>query len=274
MESIGFKIVYKNRSKISRFKSGGILVAIRKNVCVRWKLIRFDSDSILSVKVDKRSVGLDKELILSCVYIPPSHSRYGNEEHFGELDNFLLTYTNEDYEHVLCGGFNAHTLTFPDYYFTVSDDNLTTAEVNYNNLTDYDIPVDRANQDMTPDRNSYGRKLVDICKNNQVFIFNGRLGEDSGVGRHTTTYHTTIDYFLGSPSLMQLVENFKVLDFDPLLSDVHCGLHTQFSFIVGKVMKETCDHHIVSERVKPGKWKTEKKNVSILMKLLKTKLMN
>ena len=88
VDMINIDIVFKDRNKLSRFKSGGILMVIKKNVDFKWKPIMSDFDSLLSVKVDKRSIGLDKELVLSCVYIPPSHSRYGNEEHFDELDNF------------------------------------------------------------------------------------------------------------------------------------------------------------------------------------------
>ena len=103
--------------------------------------------------------------------------------------------------------------------------------------------------------------MVEICKNNQVFIFNGRLREDCGVGKSTTTYRTTIDYFLGSPSVMQLVETFKVLDFDPMLSDVHCGLHTKFIFkCLSKETNVMSDTQVVLECVKPGKWNTEKKS--------------
>ena len=70
--------------------------------------------------------------------------------------------------------------------------------------------------------------MVEICKNNEVFIFNGRLGEDCGIYKPNTTYHTTVDCFLGSQSIMQLVEILKVLEFDPMLADVHCGLHAKF----------------------------------------------
>ena len=102
---------------------------------------------------------------------------------------------------------------------------------------------------------------MEICKNNQEFIFNGRLGDDCGVGKSTTPYCTTIDYFLGSPSVMQLVETFKVLDFDPMVSDVHCGLHTKFIFkCLSKETNVKSDTQVVLECVKPGKWNTGKKS--------------
>ena len=98
--------------------------------------MRSEFDSSPSVKVDKRNTGLDKEVVLSCVYISPSHSRYGNEEHFDDLDNFLLTYTNDIYVDVLCGDFNAHTFTLLDFCSTVDDDDQVTAEIPYRNMSD------------------------------------------------------------------------------------------------------------------------------------------
>ena len=156
----------------------------------------------------------------------------------------------------MCGDFNVHTLTLSDFCYTYDDDDddQATVGVPYANLSDYDIPTGRANQDITSDRNSYGRKMVEICKNNQVFIFNGRLEEDCGVGKSTTTYRITIDYVLGSPSVMQLVETFKVLDYDPMLSDIHCGLYTKFIFkCQSKETNVRFDTQVVLECVKPGK---------------------
>ena len=63
MENHGFDIVYKNRSKLSRFESGGPLIAIKKDFSSKWKPMRSEFDYLLSVKIDKRSVCLDKEVV-------------------------------------------------------------------------------------------------------------------------------------------------------------------------------------------------------------------
>ena len=233
---------------ILSLKTEVVFIAVKKYFNFKWKQIRNDYECLLSIKINKEDVNLDKDLVLSCVYIPPSHSRYGSAEHFEELDDLLLTYTNDDYVHVVCGGFNAHTLTVSEIG-PVNVDGLMSAEMPYLSQ-DYDIPTQRYNQDLTPDRNSYGRKLIEFCKNNQMFIFNGRLGEDSGVGKPTTTYHTTIDYFIGSLQVMQHVEAFKVLDFDPMTSDIHCGLCTKLNF---NVLNDTSILSIISKSL----WKVE-----------------
>ena len=52
----------------------------------------------------------------------------------------------------------------------------------------------------------------------------------------------------------------KVLEFDPMLADVHCGLHAKFWFIClskGTIAKS--DTYVALGCAKPGKWDTEKK---------------
>ena len=52
-----------------------------------------------------------------------------------------------------------------------------------NVLDDFDIPRVRNSCDNIV--NTYGRKLLEFCKNNKMFILNGRLGNDR-VGKPTT----------------------------------------------------------------------------------------
>ncbi len=75
MEGNGFDIVFKNISKISRYKYGGLLFAVKKNASFNWKQIRNDYECLFSIKIDKEDVNLDNKLVLSCVCISPSHSR-------------------------------------------------------------------------------------------------------------------------------------------------------------------------------------------------------
>ena len=52
---------------------------------------------------------------------------------------------------------------------------------------------------------------------------------------------------------MQLVETFKVLDFDPMLSDVHCGLHAKFRFrCLSKKTIVKSDIQVALGGAKPG----------------------
>jgi hypothetical protein len=58
--------------------------------------------------------------------------------------------------------------------FSVSHDKL---------LHYYFISVGRINKDS--DKNHYGSRLLDLCKGNDLFIINGRIGNDKGIGKLT-----------------------------------------------------------------------------------------
>ena len=71
--------------------------------------------------------------------------------------------------------------------------------------------------------NNLGRKLLSFCKNNNVFICNGRTGKDKYTGTNTNVKgNTVIDYFICSPSVMCNIHDFYVHNFETVISDIHC----------------------------------------------------
>ena len=84
------------------------------------------------------------------------------------------------------------------------------------------FPPDRYNSDNTQTDN-YGRRLLEMCKSFNIYIAYGRLGSDKFLGGKTCKASIVVDYALLSPLLFILVNNFELLPFDPVLSDVHCG---------------------------------------------------
>ena len=130
------------------------------------------------------------------------------------------------------------------------------------------IPTERYSRD-TSRINGYGKKLLEICKYNLVCLFNGRVGEDAMVGKETTTFNTVVDYVIGSPILLTKVNVFYVMEFDPLFSDVHCGI--SFGIEKNRKCMEKCVHEegdqirsLGKEQyqpvIKPGKWDKLKVN--------------
>ena len=82
----------------------------------------------------------------------------------------------------------------------------------------------RASQDRQVNNNGY--KLLELCKNNNLFIANGRIGRDKLVGRHSFRNVSVIDYTIASASLFKLLANFEIVEVDSLFSDGHCMLCT------------------------------------------------
>ncbi|CAG2250298.1 unnamed protein product [Mytilus edulis] len=140
---------------------------------------------------------------------------------------------------ILLGDFNARTATMPD--FIVPDDTLfdildltDNQDVDtlknmysYNFLLDYNIPLQRSSEDKKS--NGFGSKLIDMCKRCSLYIANGRLFDDT-IGKTTCKNVSLIDYLIISPDLFNYITNFNVLDFDPMISDVHNRIHFTLSF--------------------------------------------
>ena len=124
----------------------------------------------------------------SSVYVPPSHSAYGRVEHFHEIESFLLQYSGEDFCHILCGDFNSHTSTSSDILAVPDVGEHVGFDEPLLILNELGIETVRTNEDLSNDRSTYGKKLLDLCKNHKIVIYNGRLGEDKGIGKATTTF--------------------------------------------------------------------------------------
>ena len=61
-----------------------------------------------------------------------------------------------------------------------------------------------------------------LCKSFDIHVVNGRCGADSYIDRKTCKISSVIDYVFMSSELFPSIHYFEVLEFDPLLSDIHC----------------------------------------------------
>jgi hypothetical protein len=96
-------------------------------------------------------------------------------------------------------------------------------------LNELNIDKNRKNVDKVKSRS--GNNLLDICKANNLFIVNGRIGDDkTESGKLTCKSSSVVDYCICTCSFLQFVYNFKVLDFCRLYSDVHSPTITNLKF--------------------------------------------
>ncbi len=75
---------------------------------------------------------------------------------------------------------------------------------------------------------------MDLCKSLDVHVANGRCGFDASVGKPTSTGGSILDYVILSPYLFPTITHFEVLDFDPMISDVHSAIVCEFAFQNGR----------------------------------------
>ena len=162
----------------------------------------------------------------------------------------LLDHDPSENDVLLWGDLNAHTLCkddLVDFDFNVHngldlDSDVIESLQTKQTLIDMGLITERYNSDTKIDNGGYGEALVELCRNHQLVIFNGRAGYDKFLGKATTTDNSVIDYVIGSPALLRKTQSFNVRNFDPLFSDKHCAI--QFSISRGQAMESpevSCD---------------------------------
>ena len=189
-----------------------------------------DSEYILWVKLDKSYAKSEQHIIFGVVYVPPTQSRFLNEDEFEIFQNEITDMCSK-YDYIyLAGDFNAQIANLSDY--TTADDFLgkhfdLDEELSpfYNQksaLEQLGIQVHRNSMDKK--KNNNGFKLLEICKNDNLFILNGRFGTDKNTGSYTFRESSVIDYVISSVQSLELLVNFEITALDRLYSDGHALL--------------------------------------------------
>ena len=193
-----------NKSNSSGRQSGGISFLFRNKFQGKITLIQ-KSNNFIWCKLSKEILGYaEKDIYICGLYIPPQNSLYFNTDIFDELENDIANYSAKGHI-LLLGDFNARTGKYTD---------LVSKEGN--NFIDND------NSEISlhpPNRNSFdniinnhGKRLLQICKNSDLKILNGRTNGDS-LGR--PTFHgrngtSVVDYIICDQTLLTNVDHFIV----------------------------------------------------------------
>ena len=160
--------------------------------------------------------------------MPPEGSGYSNPDSILDLENEILPLFNLCKHLYVMGDFNARTGTvaeFADFdlshanadYYGIDDSTINFIN-NAHELCTNSIPLLRKSQDKT--KNNFGFKLIHLCKNNNLYICNGRISPDSSYVS-TCTKGSVIDDLISNISGLVKINEFVVHKFSPLLSDVH-----------------------------------------------------
>ncbi|CAG2247915.1 unnamed protein product [Mytilus edulis] len=133
---------------------------------------------------------------------------------------------------MLVGDFNSRTASDIDFSNIVNSkhDIVSDSDLCYdysNTLQELNMLSIRKSKDIS--KNTYGNALLDICKNNNLFILNGRVNGDKE-GIFTCRSSSVVDYFICSFELLDHVVNMHVDTFSSLYSDVHCPLTLLLKF--------------------------------------------
>ena len=239
LDNLGFVAFQQNREKVAIHRAGGVLVAIKSSYAKMFNRVKCIENFLVVLKSTNIKLESNKQLLLVAAYIPPYGSRYSSLDLFHSLSDVLLNYDSSTTEILLCGDLNAHTLLKndiidfdDDLLYSLDLDQMTVDFLqNKQSLIELGLPVTRGNKDTKPDKGGYGEALLELCRNHLLCFFNGRAGNDKGIGKVTTIEDSLIDYVIGSSYLLSCVTSFTVADFDPIYSDKHCMIQVELQLM-------------------------------------------
>ena len=244
--------------------SGGVSVFIKEHIRKFVKFLPQSNSDIVWMMIHKgNNYVAIPDTYIGCVYIPPESSSYGKDH-----TKTIWDQLEKDTEHfstrgnvILCGDFNARTGNLEDFIKMDGDNNV------------YDIPscyiTDKVHKRHSSDKviQKFGRKLTQMCIDNNMYILNGRtLGDLQGNPTCLSPQgKSVVDYFVCSQNFMQMILKFHVGSLT-MFSD-HCPIELYIHLPIEK-------SHVLNNQVKSNVYnnkhnlnqahnpKSEKKNTS------------
>jgi hypothetical protein len=226
LQTEGYSLHFKHRNNFTH-RFGGIGVAIKNSLLQFVHYLKDDCECILWVKICKQFLKVDNDVYIGFVYIPPEGSRFYNNEMFDSVSESILNVLSKSDYVMLMGDFNARTGLLNDYCtyddYTVKEYGLDAA-FPFESSPDYvlnslNLPLKRCSKDLKV--NNHGVKLIDLCRNLNMLICNGRIGSADNIGNNTCK----------DKSVNASCHIFNILKHRLLSSLLGCALPIEINFI-------------------------------------------
>ena len=223
LQILGYKCFQACRKKLKYGrKHGGIAVYVHNTILSGVSKVSTTGSETVQIKLDRDTFSLDRDTILSFSYCSPANSSYVQRTQLDSYDDLeqKLSCLGQDVDIISLGDFNARTGTGLDY---ISGEDNTDLPDMYDYQVDSVASYPRGNMD--EGTNSYGDKLLSLCKSVPLRICNGRkLGDIFGsIICYKCNGQSSVDYCIVSPRIYHQIQSFSVDKFLPTLSD-HCPI--------------------------------------------------
>ena len=199
-------------------RSGGVAILVKKGLSQGVEFIKNKEwPDYLTCRLKKDFFRLDKDIFLVNVYARPHNSTDQNQESTLVSGKEVIKKVEEDIndlrelgEVILCGDLNARI-------------GNRTGMVQFDSAQYVPMPEDYTPDEVTPRFsqdticNNHGTHFLNLVKNNQLTILNGRTLGDM-TGNYTSIQKqgcSVVDYFATSQAINRDVSFMKVLDFTP-----------------------------------------------------------
>ena len=223
LEGFDKKCVFREKCN-----GGGIAIFYRKWLSPYIEFLNSSVDSIIWFKINKSLLYDNKDMYICASYVPPDKNVFYRKyecdvfevieqqiEHYNGLGNIAVI-----------GDLNGRIGSERDFIEQdILDNHLRN---NIFAFIDYelDIPSDRKTEDLKPP-NTFGRKILNMCKSTGLRVCNGRFGDESAkITFQNKNGCSIIDYLLLNRSAFDNISDFIVGKFNtfschaPLLIDI------------------------------------------------------
>ena len=211
-KKLNFKdyVTFSSIEKVtSKRGHGGISVLIKQNLENKINFIKSQSQNIIWCKLNKNKFGLNSDIFIGNIYLPPLRSQKKTaEDVISTLESEIQKYSKEG-QIILLGDFNARTGLLNDFIEHDFIDSTNTNDVLDIYTTDNHFPK-RNNSDIKI--NELGEKLLKMCISNRLRILNGRkTGDlDGKMTSYQSSGTSTIDYGIVNEAYWDQIISFQV----------------------------------------------------------------
>ena len=180
------------------------MLAVKEEYNDMIKVIDTESKYVLWFKIDRKLLHENVDMICGVVYIPPESSKYCGADPYGEVENELMNFSQNE-KNVILGNFNVRTAK--EFDFIDGDESTDSTNSDFLHvLEESNILLIRDSQDKT--KNNFGNFLLNFCKRNNLFICNGRYGVKSSL--FTCKNASVVDYAIVSADVFSLNNSFEI----------------------------------------------------------------
>ena len=224
LQILGYKCFQVCRKKLNRGRrSGGIVVYVHDSISMGVKKVPTAGSESILIRLDKGFFSLSRDIVVAFSYCVPNGSSYQQRTQFEPFDDLELKLSSirDTCDIISLGDLNARPGLKPDYI--PDEDNSCVPVVGQLCGTDTQTARPRGSLDRLT--NSYGDRLIELCKSVPLRICNGRkLGDILGSYTcYKNNGQSTVDFCCVSPNIWSIVSTFVINELYPDLSD-HCSI--------------------------------------------------
>ena len=232
--------------------SGGMSIYIKKELRPGILKVPSRGPNIVCLHLKKTFFCFKKDVYLLFTYCTPYNSKVldsTNEDVYNTLEDMMTDLKSRgDVDIFVYGDLNSRTRESPDF---LPDEDNRHIPVPPQGIYDTDSTSWQRRNNLDTEQNSYGKKLLELCRSLPLRVVNGRVIGDllGNFTCFTGRGKSSVDYLLATPGIFSSIKSFSVKQLYPTISD-HTPLTFQLEARYNVVTDASPDElYIVPERI-------------------------